>query len=135
MGLAQCRHIVGPQETAMPLQPAPGVSPESPLTEGGEAHRVQLPEPVLVAVAQVAGAPVPTGVLDAGVDGHGAVFALRRGGNSAGLGRLSMAHPRGWGRADGRKEAPGPVCCVPRRKPKGTLGVSERTQEFGPQLH
>lgn len=91
MGLAQCGHVVGPLGTAMPLQPAPGVSPESPLREGQEAHRVQLPEPVLVAVAQVASAPVPTGVLDAGVDGHGAVFALRRGGNSAGLGRLSMA--------------------------------------------
>lgn len=40
---------------------------------GGEL----VPEPILVGLAQVAGASVPTGVLDAGVDGHSAVFALR----------------------------------------------------------
>ena len=37
-----------------------------------------LPEPTLVGLAQVAGASVQTGVLNAGVDGHGAVSALRR---------------------------------------------------------
>lgn len=37
-----------------------------------------------MALAQVAGASVLAGVLDAGVDGHGAVFALRRTGKTAG---------------------------------------------------
>lgn len=41
-----------------------------------------VPEAVLVAVAEVAGASVLTGVLDAGVDGHGTVFALRSKGRS-----------------------------------------------------
>lgn len=73
-----------------------------------------LPEPILVALAQVAGASVLAGVLDAGVDGRGAVFALRsRRGRSAWLGRLSMAertqeiagssrHPLGCGWGGGR---------------------------------
>lgn len=43
-----------------------------------EAQGELLPEPALVGLAQVAGASVQTGVLNAGVDGHGAVSALRR---------------------------------------------------------
>lgn len=59
---------------------------------GGRHEGELLPEPVLVVLAQVAGASVLTGVLDAGVDGHGAVFALRsRSSRNAWLGRLAMA--------------------------------------------
>lgn len=55
----------------------------------GRARGELLPEPILVALAQVAGASVLTGVLDAGVDGHGAVFALRsKRGRSANEGSL-----------------------------------------------
>lgn len=43
-----------------------------------EAQGKLLPEPTLVGLAQVAGASVQTGVLNAGVHGHGAVSALRR---------------------------------------------------------
>lgn len=53
---------------------APRSLPKEP--RGGQAEGELLPEAVLVAFAQVAGATVLTGVLDAGVDGCGAVFAL-----------------------------------------------------------
>lgn len=75
---------------------------------GGQAEGELLPEAVLVALAQVAGAAVLAGVLDAGVDGRGTVFALWGRGRSTQLGRLSGAvlnqetpgssqHPLGWG--------------------------------------
>lgn len=101
----------------MLLQPAPGVCPESPLREGGKARGEWLPEPILVVLAQVAGASVLTGVLDAGVDGHGAVFALRsRRARSAGLGRpqwlpgpgLPLELPASSGMRPGRWPQAGP---------------------------
>lgn len=67
---------------------APPACPGSP--GGGQPEGALLPEPVLVALAQVAGASVQTGALDAGVDGHGAVFALGEE-EEARLGRLSPA--------------------------------------------
>lgn len=61
-------------------------------TEEGGPKGELLPEPIAVALAQVAGASVQTGVLEAGVDGHSAVFSLRsRRERSVWLGRLSVA--------------------------------------------
>lgn len=62
-----------------------------------EARGELLPEPILVAVTQVAGASMLTGVLDAGVDGHSAVLALRsKRGRSTWLGGLpGRPWPRG----------------------------------------
>lgn len=102
-----------------------------------------------MAFAQVAGASVLTGVLDAGVDGHSAVFALRsRRGRSTWLGRLSVAaltrRPPGvpsvlWDEA-GQKASLWPLLCG-LEDAKGGPGFWPfhierrlRTEEFRPQL-
>lgn len=43
----------------------------------GKIRAELLPEPISVVLTQVTGASMLTGVLDAGVDGYGAVLALR----------------------------------------------------------
>lgn len=60
-----------------------------------EAQGELLPEPALVGLAQVAGASVQTGVLNAGVDGHGAVSALRREREAHGKGGSPQPPSRG----------------------------------------
>lgn len=119
--------------------------------EGGPKGEL-VPEAVLLALAQVAGASVLAGVLDAGVDGHSAVSALRRR-KTARLGGLSVAArtrdprelPASSGMRLGRWQgALGQTCPVTPRKPKGALasgrsvtrkGGMRRIQESGPRLH
>lgn len=81
-----------------------------------------VPESVLVALAQVAGASVLAGVLDAGVDGHGAVLALGRRQRRPGRG-LGAAVTRGSPRVPSplaeAGEAGEVACHVTQSKPKG----------------
>lgn len=107
-----------------------------------EARGELLPEPILVAVTQVAGASMLTGVLDAGVDGHSAVLALRsKRGRSTWLGGLpglpwprglqGFQHALGGGWGDDNKQPLGKACCVTWSPPMGALTPSHCTVRRG----
>lgn len=119
---------------------------------GGKAQGELLPEPAPVGVAQVAGASVQTGVLDAGVDGHGAVSALRREKHvvrEALLGRHDGEAP--WAPSGMRAGGGRPglwdkrALCVTRGKPGGApalgpsvvhgAGDERQAQDRGPRPH
>lgn len=101
------------QEITLPPLTFPYRSVTRKLSEKTEGQGCVLPEPIFVALTQVAGTSVLTGVLDTSVDGYGAVLALRnRWGEKylvsvASDGRYDPGDPRDFPAASGMK---------PRRK-------------------